>query len=495
MFTRYGYGLGLPSFPVPYGDAGLPWPPSDADLVFFLFNASGAMGFYGDAIVRDTVTPANNYDDTPDKEAASLLTYSAPAAKLVRGPDGLMRYGAHNLYISSAAPANRSVTLVSGATYAITITGSVSVTASGAAAGTWTAGTTEFTAATGTLTLGSTSGSGTVHLRRTPSDSTYIQTGAVEARCALPFEWDAAGALIGILMEKAATNLCLYSNDLTQAAWSKTDCAAALTATGPGGVANSVSTLTASAGNATALQSITSGSTSRVTHVWLKRRTGTGNIDLTQDNGSTWATQAVTSTWTRFVLASVTSANPIVGLRIVTSGDAVDVAYFQHETGLFPTSPVVTYAAAVTRALDNLYLEPTKINLSATVGTVIAKAGNVPTNATAFSTLLTLGTGIYQTLKSSTQARGYLFSGSYIFGNMQANWDGSGRMAFAWAADDAALVAGGAVIATDVAGTPLDPETTASASFKFGNDSSIHIRELAYIPRRLTDAELEELTA
>jgi hypothetical protein len=94
------------------------------------------------------------------------------------------------------------------------------------------------------------------HLRRTPSDSTYLAT-TTAARYGLPFEWDASGNLQGILVEEARTELCLHNSDLTNAAWTKSNLTTAKTATGPDGVANSATTCTATAANATALQAIT----------------------------------------------------------------------------------------------------------------------------------------------------------------------------------------------------------------------------------------------
>lgn len=189
------------------------------------------------------------------------------------------------------------------------------------------------------------------HLRRTPSVDTYVATTSA-AVYDLPYVYS-GGELQSILPEPAATNLALQSNDFTNASWTKSNMTTALTATGPDGVANSASTLTATAANATALQAITSASSSRLTSVYIKRRTGSGNIDLTQDNGTTWTTQTVTSSWTRVALSAVTSTNPTVGIRIVTSGDAVDVWCFQHETGTVATSPIITYGAAVARAADS----------------------------------------------------------------------------------------------------------------------------------------------
>jgi hypothetical protein len=179
-------------------------------------------------------------------------------------------------------------------------------------------------------------------------------------------------AALGLLREPAATNLCLQSSDLTNASWTKSNLTTAKTATGPDGVANSATTITASSANATALQAITSVSASRVTSVFLKRRTGTGNVDLTQNNGSTWTTQTLTSSWTRILMVPVSSANPTIGIRLVTSGDAVDVALFQHELtyGLraTPTSPIPTTTASVTRAADRYSITPASINFSSTAG-------------------------------------------------------------------------------------------------------------------------------
>ena len=38
----------------------------------------------------------------------------------------------------------------------------------------------------------------------------------------------------------------------------------------------------------------------------------------------------MTSAWTRVVIPAATVTNPIIGFRIVTNGDAIDVDYVQH---------------------------------------------------------------------------------------------------------------------------------------------------------------------
>ena len=458
-------------------------------------------GHYGSAYVLDTGTPANNYDSHP----YGLLTYTSPSAKMTLGPSGTLRFGAHNLYLNSASPANQSITVVSGATYSVDITGSASVTASGAATGTWTSGSNTFTAATTTLTLGSTSGSGTVVVRRTPSDSTYLPTTSA-ARYALPFEWDSGGSLLGLLVEEARTNLCLYSDDLTNAAWTKSNLTTAKTATGPDGVANSATTCTATAGNATALQAITSGSAARVTSVWLKRRTGSGNIDLTQDNGSTWTTKTITSSWARYDIGPTTAANPTVGIRVATSGDAVDVALFQHEVGSFPTSAAPTLGATVTRALDRIGVSASLFPMGASARTLFLRGDIVVDPA------LTGGGQYLVSLETDGNNRAMLFTTpgtNYAQSRSAGTTDGTaaavtgsqaagGSIKFA-----AAFAANDMVVANDGAIGVLTDSSVAFASISNlyfpsgpngGGSYTYRLKKLLLIPRRMSDADMQTLT-
>lgn len=150
------------------------------------------------------------------------------------------------------------------------------------------------------------------------------------------------------------TNIALWNRDLTNAAWTKTNGTAAKDQAGIDAVSNSASSFTATAGNATCLQSITSASAARVTSFFLKRITGTGTVNITQDNGTTWTAVTLTSAWQRFQVTA-TAANPVIGIRVVTSGDAVALDFAQHETpASAASSPIATTTAAVIRQPDVL---------------------------------------------------------------------------------------------------------------------------------------------
>lgn len=121
----------------------------------------------------------------------------------------------------------------------------------------------------------------------------------------------------------AKRNYCTYTEQLDNAAWAATNVTKSANADLAPDTALTAELLTASAGNGTVIQDLgTIASAAFVGSIYLKRVTGSGNIQLTLDGGSTWTTVAVTSTWTRFSITQ-TLANPDFGVRIATNTDAV----------------------------------------------------------------------------------------------------------------------------------------------------------------------------
>jgi hypothetical protein len=297
----------------------------------------------------------------------------------------------------------------------------------------------------------------------------------------------------GYWPEESRINACLWSDDLTNAAWVKTNCTAAKTAVGADGVANSASTLTATGANATALQTITAASATRVSHAWVKRRTGTGVIEMTQDNGTTWTPVTVTAGGSRLAVPSASVTNPIVGFRIVTSGDAIDVQYVQCEAGAFMTSPIPTQGSAVTRAADTCSIATTLFNYSVTAGTMYMKM--TPTGITG-SRIWSLGDGG----NNSNDIE-------YTNGTITAGANGSvavsaiaaltsEKTAAAWAANDLAASKNGGAVATDTSVTL----PTAATKLGLGRQDNVNIlcmavEEWMHLPRRMTNAELQTLTS
>lgn len=165
----------------------------------------------------------------------------------------------------------------------------------------------------------------------------------------------------GLLIEGAATNLLNFSETFattggTNNNWADTNLTRTSTNnTSPRNDATALQ-LTASAANGTIISSAAMGtSAARTLSVWLRRVTGTGNIQYTLDNGSTYTTQAITASWVRYTFA-VTTADQRVGFRIVTSADAIEIWGVQLEAGVGASSYIPTVASQVTRSSDECYM-------------------------------------------------------------------------------------------------------------------------------------------
>lgn len=162
------------------------------------------------------------------------------------------------------------------------------------------------------------------------------------------------GRALGLRLTGARTNLVLRARDGANASWTKTNITAVRNVEGVDGAANTATRITATAGNGTILQGITSASAERITSAWVRRISGSGNLDMTQNNGTLWTTVPVTTAWTRVNIAAATLTNPTVGFRIVTSGDVFAFDFFLHEVGGFIGDDIDTTTATVTQNADSL---------------------------------------------------------------------------------------------------------------------------------------------
>jgi hypothetical protein len=315
-------------------------------------------------------------------------------------------------------------------------------------------------------------------------------------------EYDGSGVALGARFEEARTSLALHSCDLTNAAWTASNMTAAKTATGPDGVANSATTITATAGNATILQSIVSASAARFTSCYIKRRTGSGTIEMTQDGGVAWAAVTVTADWTRVNIASATVTNPSVGLRVVTSGDAVDVGFFNITTGAFNTSPIRTTTASVARAYDNVFRLLSGMQFNAAASTLYAKfrpfAGTTSTNR-----YVSLVDGTSTNHMSVVATSGNTGNLTVTATTSQASIVGT-----TWAAGDVHKIAASAQVNAfkmamdgvsgldDTAGImPVSPThfRVSGLLASFGSVNS-HVEQVMYLPRTSSAAELVTVT-
>jgi len=151
--------------------------------------------------------------------------------------------------------------------------------------------------------------------------------------------------------EAQATNLLKYSNDFTNAAWTRLNLAAPVTGVaGPNGT-NSATTLTASAANGEIYQTAANVGAAAAS-IWIRRRTGAGAVSIRNTANTAWTPLALTGSWARFTNDGGTNASTArLDILIATSGDAIDIAFAQAEPGSVATSYYPTTGAAATRPL------------------------------------------------------------------------------------------------------------------------------------------------
>ena len=178
----------------------------------------------------------------------------------------------------------------------------------------------------------------------------------------LRWDWNAAGTeLQGVLIEGERTNYLNWSESFatsggTNNNWTRTNITLF---TGdnpsPDGSDNAIA-FAASASNATIIASSSvsgGGSQARTFSVWLRRNSGSGNVQLTMDNGTNWFTQSVTSTWQRFAI-TVEQISHQPGIRIATANDRVEIWGAQLEDGDHATSYIPNLGWRNTRSADQL---------------------------------------------------------------------------------------------------------------------------------------------
>lgn len=320
------------------------------------------------------------------------------------------------------------------------------------------------------------------------------------------FDYDpVTRAIKGLLIEEARTNPVLWNRDLTNAVWAKSNATAAKDQTGVDGVANSASSLTATAANGTCKQAITLASSARSQTVYVKRLVGSGDIYMSMDNEATWSAVAATSAWTRVSMPTQTLANPTVVLWIVTSGDSIAVDLVQNESGTFATSPIPTTTAAVTRNADDCSALLSAISgFSSAEGSLfvdaLPRAGTGEVHRAAW--LVEDAAGLYASniqvqsvsaLSDFGVSAGGVPQVSLAPGTVPVN--GPYRQAAAWKLNDFASSLNGGAAVTDSAGSIPPVDKIYMGGYKDVAYCGGHLRKLRLYKRRKPNQFLTGMTA
>lgn len=127
--------------------------------------------------------------------------------------------------------------------------------------------------------------------------------------------------------------------------------------------------LTATADNATVTQTITDTSNERIAGVWAKRKTGTGRVWISQDNGTTETELSLSADELRLTRTGAqTLTNPTLRLRFETSGDQIEVYNVNAQRGTVLEDPIITAGSTVTRNAETcsktLSAAPTSVDVT-----------------------------------------------------------------------------------------------------------------------------------
>lgn len=213
------------------------------------------------------------------------------------------------------------------------------------------------------------------------------------------------------------------------------------TCTGIDNAANSASTLTAGAADATILQTLTLAAAARSFSAYVKRRTGSGSVYITRDGGTNWTdiTSSLGASWTRVKIENTSVLNPSVGFKIATSGDAIDVDCVQDEAGASISSPIITTTAAVTRNADAETFQ-TASNWSDTAGWALATVqGESWANATGTA----IGNGTNGLKLSASNSGIVAYDGTNTVNGPAGSPSGAKKLAMTWGSGALQAASGG----------------------------------------------------
>ena len=347
-----------------------------------------------------------------------------------------------------------------------------------------------------------------------------IQLAAIDAP---RFDYDPVTlAPKGLLIEEQRTNLARYSEQFSDAAWSKfaTATVTANTSTAPDGTTTADTLNMPASGDRINLSAIAiTGGTTYTASLWLSG-SGTTFISLASLGGTyIFAAQQITltATPTRYTVSLVTNANntsvfPIIGRYngAVGAGTATSAVIwgYQLEAGSFATSYIPTVASQVTRSADVAAMTGTNFSswYNQTEGTVLAAFdAYAPNVADGFGRVYQIDDATNNNAVALLKNNG---SGSQFFGYVAVSGAGQAtlftsaisantpaKVATAYKLNDFGQATNGGTLATDASGTI--PTVT---QMRIGSTSGVaclngHIRSLAYYNTRLSNATIQALTA
>jgi hypothetical protein len=308
----------------------------------------------------------------------------------------------------------------------------------------------------------------------------------------------------GLLVEASGQNQALWSRDLSvSGTWAASGITAVRNAVGADGTASGATTLTATAASATITQNISHASQSRIFSAYMRRVSGTGQIQLTTNGGTNWQTVTLTSAFAPFNSGAQTVASGQVGIRMIASGDVIEVDFTQAEVGPIATSPIPTTTGAVSRAADVISASGALVSglIGQTEGTMYCEfeATNNSSTRRIFTISDNTTSNRIMLIYNAGEYRAQINSTSVSLGNFTSGFH---KIAFAYQQDGVsgnlfASIDGGAVVSgtSPTFPTGLSFTTIGKHESSLSTESfNARIRADALYTTRLSNDQLAELT-
>lgn len=363
-----------------------------------------------------------------------------------------------------------------------------------------------------------------------------------------PIDFDPVTSVTrGLLVEEGRTNLLTYSQAFDNAAWTKGTASVSANAVAAPDGATTADKIVASSSTATShyvsqqFASSPADNTTYTISVYAKAAELTKLLIQVRDKAAGYGTQTfdisavsataggtvsstgrITSVGSGWYRCSVTwsvgtgsslstFATEIFLLNasgsVSFSGDGSSGLYLwqaQSEAASVASSPIITTSSTVTRAADaNPLLLASVPGWNANEGTIYVEFDVLGLKAGGDQNVITLDDGtannrISLRVDASSVLALMVNSGSVVVQNTHSGTLApltTYKMAFAWAANDAASSIGGAAALTDSSLTVPSVTTLRLGSYAPGAQLNGHIRRAVLFPRRLSNATLQALTA
>ena len=353
-------------------------------------------------------------------------------------------------------------------------------------------------------------------------------------------EYDADGNRLGLLVEEQRVNSLLRSNEVTTSPWTSST-TATQNLTGPDGISNSGWTLEDSSTSTfeqnTQSVSITANTNTHCVSFFIKKDNdesrfpefqivmgGNFFVQMNTKTGATYSrTNQISGTsdvedygeWWRVIMTATNGGSAtsllfkVIPAVSAALGNTVlatltgSIGFYGGQVELnasFPTSYIKTTVETATRSADVASIPVADFGFNADEGTLFAELRAEDTSSTTGHTFYSLKKDTSNYVRLDRYSAGFALrvrdGGTY---SVQAQIPGGEpnttdlhKVSAAYKANDFAYVYNGGTVGTDTSGTIPDGITTLHLS---EGDFNGHIKKLMYIPRRLTNAQLVDLTS